>query len=395
MKIIYATDTYWPRINGVTVSISSYKNQLEKMGHEVHVLAPAYPGRINIREGEKNIHRFSSYKILFTSHDEDRLVFPWQKKKAFDVMDAVKPDLIHLQTEFSMGIIAYKYAHSRGIPVVLTSHTYFEEYGKMYFPFLPEFLIRAYVKNRGYRFYNKMNIMITPTERMRDVLLGYGVHKPIEVIPTGLSADDFSGIDKKRDKESSIFVKNHPVIKGKKILLYTGRIGGEKNIVFLLEVVKKLTADFPEIMLLLAGDGPQRAELQEKARASGIEKNVLFLGYVDRNDIKYLYSLADIFIFASKTESQGLVTIEAMLCKTPVVAIGIMGTRDVMKGDNGGFMVDENIDLFKEKIELLLKDRIIYKKKSEEAYKYAQNWTLAKTAKKMESVYKKLIPKGT
>jgi len=391
MKIVYATDTYWPRINGVTVSISSYKEQMEKRGHEVHVLSPMYPGRVNIRDKEKNIHRFSSYKILFTSHDEDRLVYPWNKGEAFRVLDSIKPDIIHQQTEFSMGIMAFKYAKTHDVPVVLTSHTYFEEYAKLYFPFIPEFLLRAYVRNRAYRFYNKVDFMITPTIRMKDVIKSYKVTTPIEVIPTGLSGDDFNGIDKKRDKSNSIFANQYPQIKGKKILLYTGRIGGEKNIYFLFNVMMKLIPKHKDLMFLLAGDGPQRRELEGFVKAKGIDKNVLFLGYVDRGVIKYLYSLADIFIFASKTESQGLVTIEAMMCHTPVVALGIMGTKDVMNGDNGGYMVDENIDQFAEKVDHLLSDKKLYKKKSDEAYKYSQNWTLDKTAKKMEEVYRAII----
>ena len=390
MKIVYATDTYWPRINGVTVSIASYKKRLESHGHEVHVITPYYP---NCDDEEENIHRFSSYKLLFTNQAEDRLVYPWKKKKVHKKLEEIKPDIIHIQTEFTVGIMAMKYGIKNDIPIITTSHTYFEEYINIYFPFLPKRLARTYARGRVRKFHNKANAVIAPTERMKNVLLGYDLEKPIHVIPTGISKKDFGDLSKKDEKNNSHLYKKYPKLKGKKILSYVGRIGAEKNIYFLFDVIKQLKEKFPEIVLLLAGDGPQRDELKKFVKNHNLTKNIIFLGYIDWSKIKHVYALSDIFIFSSKTETQGLVTIEAMMCKTPVVALGIMGTLDVMQGDNGGFMVDEDLDIFTEKVNLLLTDSSLYKKKSDEAFKYAQNWTLKKTTEKMEQLYTSIFNK--
>ena len=395
MKIVYASDCFWPRINGVTVSVDSFKKEMEKLGHEIYLFCPEYPGakELDGEQRNKTIFRFSSYTLLFTSHSEDRLVYPWKKWKVFKTLDSLKPDLVHIHTEFTMGIIVWKWAKKRKVPMVMSCHTYFEEYINFYFPWLPHKIARNYARNREKRFLNKPSHVITPSNLMKNVLIDYGIEKPIHVIPTGIPSSDFSGVTKEQEKKNSEFFKKYPELKGKKILLFVGRIGREKNPEFLIEVLKKLVPEFPDVMLLFAGDGPFKGELLEIVNKKGLAKNVIMLGYVQRQNMKNIYTLADIFVFASKTETQGLVTIEAMICHTPVVALGVMGTKDVMKGDNGGFMVEDNVDLFTEKVRLLLKDKTLYKKKSDEAYRYSQEWTMEKTGRDMLDLYKLALQK--
>jgi glycosyltransferase involved in cell wall biosynthesis len=155
--------------------------------------------------------------------------------------------------------------------------------------------------------------------------------------------------------------------------------------------MQKLKARFDNFVLLIVGDGPKRQDYERMVVELGIKENVVFTGYIDRKIIKKVYSLADVFTFASKTETQGLVTVEAMICRTPVVAIGEMGTKDVMQGDNGGFMVGEDLDEFTEKVYLLLTDEKLYARKSEEAYNYAMNWTTDKQILKILDVYNKAL----
>ena len=196
---------------------------------------------------------------------------------------------------------------------------------------------------------------------------------------------------KAKEKTGSRWYDKYPELKGKKILMYSGRLGKEKNLEFLLKVLRELMREIPDIILLYAGDGPYRSDLEKTVKKMGLAKNVVFTGFVVRSRMKELYALADIFVFASKTESQGLVTTEAMACKTPVVAIGIMGTRDVMNGDNGGFMVQDDLDEFTDKVRRLLTDPALYRKKSKEAYDYTQKWTIEHNALKMLELYKKYI----
>ena len=147
-------------------------------------------------------------------------------------------------------------------------------------------------------------------------------------------------------------------------------------------------------MLVIAGDGPYRAALEKMARKLGLEEKVLFLGFVAKAKMKELYNLAEVFVFASRVESQGMVVIESMMARTPVVAIGEMGTKELMDGDNGGFMVEADIEPFAAKVRLLLSDPELRRRKGEEAFVHAQKWTNDRSARKVQELYESLVGRG-
>jgi 1,2-diacylglycerol 3-alpha-glucosyltransferase len=387
MKVVVGSDTYWPRVNGVTVSINTLKDELEKLSHECFVFAPRYRDEV---DNDPHIIRIDSLPVS-TISKEDRLTSPFAIRKVYRLLDGIKPDIIHVQTEFTMGWMIKKYAVKHNIPLVITCHTFWEEYIHHYIPWLPEKFERSLVINLTKKFFTDAKFIIVPTKRMEDKLKEYNVKAQTVVVPTGIPKSEFDGVDKKTEKESSFLYEKYPFLKGKKILLYVGRVGEEKNISFLLKSMQKLKARFDNFVLLIVGDGPKRQDYERMVVELGIKENVVFTGYIDRKIIKKVYSLADVFTFASKTETQGLVTVEAMICRTPVVAIGEMGTKDVMQGDNGGFMVGEDLDEFTEKIYLLLTDEKLYARKSEEAYNYAMNWTTDKQILKILDVYNKAL----
>lgn len=146
-----------------------------------------------------------------------------------------------------------------------------------------------------------------------------------------------------------------------------------------------------ETALVIAGDGPARSELQQRVLQQGLTSHVVFTGFVERSVIKGLYSLSDVFVFASKVESQGMVALEAMTCGTPVVAIGKMGTLEIMHGDNGGFMVEDDIHEFASRVLLLLSDQRVYALKCADALKHAQNWYMRAQGAKMHHLYQSLV----
>jgi 1,2-diacylglycerol 3-alpha-glucosyltransferase len=395
MKIVYGTDNYWPHASGMAVSIDSFKNELEKLGHEVHVFCTIFPGHENIdREmNNKNIHRFPGYPMLLSESGkpEDWLVYPWSRKKIYAEFDKVKPDIIHTQTEFPMARFCYGYAAKYNVPLVSTAHTYYEEYIKAYYPNLPHFFYRKYTKYKELKTFNRAKVVFTPSPQMADVLESYKIKRPVFIIPTGIDENDFKGVDKGKEKKKSKFYKDFPILKNKKILLYAGRIGVEKNIFFLLGVLAEVLKKNPDTMLVLAGGGPKFDEFKKASEEKGLAKNIIQLGYVDRNLLKYWYALADVLVFPSKTETQGLVSMESMICGTPVVAIGAMGTKFVMNGDNGGFMVNDDLYEFSEKVNLLLTDKKLYAKKSAEAKKYSKDWTSKKSALKLLKFYEEVL----
>lgn len=395
MKVAFTSDVYWPRINGVTVSTNIFLTELQRLGHQMRLWAPEYPAPVDRNKPHQHdpeVARLKSFGLFFSK--EDRLPRPWKRKEFFDQLDAFGPDLIHVQTEFILSLMAHAYAKKRKIPVIQTCHTYFEQYINFYFPWAPKKGARAFARWLTFILFRRADAIITPTEPMKAVLQSYGITSPITVVPTGIPEEDFAGVTKDGEKADSAWYATHPSLKGRKILLYVGRVGQEKNMDFLLDVVERVKTAVPEALLVVAGNGPYLEAFQTLTAKRGLAPSVLCLGYVGRQDLKHLYALADVFTFASVTETQGLVTIEAMMCGTPAVAIGKMGTREVMAGDNGGFMVDENPDVFAKAVLSLLNDPALYQRKSAEALAYSKNWTASRMAKRIEALYHQVLAAG-
>jgi 1,2-diacylglycerol 3-alpha-glucosyltransferase len=389
MNIAFVSDQYWPSMSGVSVSIDSFSNELSKMGHKVFLLAPEYPdsAKCDSQWGGTNIFRFGSRRIPFD--DENRLVYKREKKKVYSTLDLVKPDVIHLQTELALGKIAIRYAKKMNIPLVISAHVNWEVLMINYTPITHRGIVRWYCRYKMSNIYNEADKVIVPTLWMEVLLSLYFVRTPIHIIPTGIINSDFEKNDKS-DWKSDIY-KVYPQLINKKILFYAGRLGTEKNIPFLMDILKMLLSKDNNIILMIAGIGPAYNELREYSQKIGITEHVLFTGFIEHRRLKNFYTIADIFVCASKVESQGLVIIESMICGTPVVAIGKMGIREIMGGDNGGFMVDDNRETFAEKTALLLNNPEIHQIKAKEALEHAQKWTCDKYAEKLIRLYESLI----
>jgi 1,2-diacylglycerol 3-alpha-glucosyltransferase len=386
MRIVYSTDNYHPRVSGMAISIDRFKKFLEKRGHEVHVFAPRY---IKDHSDPDRVHRFRSLRLFFSK--EDRLVPPWAKKDVFKALSGIDPHIIHVQTEFGMGSLTKAYALKEGIPLVMSAHTHWEFYANHYFPYLPKGFARWAARWKMVDFYKQADLMICPTPQMKEILIGYGIDKEIHVIPTGIDTDEFIGADKKMEKERSPLFSEWPELKGKKIMMYLGRVGLEKNVDFLIPVLSDVLKRCPDAHLLVTGGGPYLEEMKGEVRKRGLSDHATFTGYVDRPHVKDVLTLSDVFAFPSLTETQGLVTCEAMACGTPVVAIGAMGTKYVMGGDNGGFMVPNDKEVFTDRVVSLLTDPDLWGKKSAEALEHSRKWGMPMLAERMEALYKSVI----
>ena len=392
MNIVYVSDQYWPSVSGVPVSMDTFKENLIQKGFNVYMLVPDYPeaAEWDRENNATNVFRFRSRSLFFNK--ENRLVYKSEKKKVYERLDLIKPDIIHIHTEFALAKIVIKYAKKNNIPLVLTAHTNWEELINEYIKFIPHNLARFYCRSILRRMFNKVDVVIVPTSLMEARLIEYLVRSPIQVIPTGITASHFSrNIVELEVSPNLIFESLSETIKDHKMLLYVGRLGKEKNIKFLIDAFFKLAKSNDDIKLVIVGDGPAREELEDYSRSLGLEGRVIFTGFVQRNMLNDFYSMAHIFIFASKVESQGLVILESMTCGTPVVAIGEMGTRALMGSGGGGYMVDDDLDLFIEKVELLLNDSQIYKIKSAEAFIEAEKWGSEIMSSKVLSLYEGLL----
>jgi glycosyltransferase involved in cell wall biosynthesis len=213
------------------------------------------------------------------------------------------------------------------------------------------------------------------------------VRKYVYLLPTGIDTRLFSGHKELNSESIEQFFQRFPRLRDRQFLLFAGRVGKEKNLGFLLDVLQNVTKAVPDIMLCVAGDGPWLDTFKEETAAKNLNDSVVFTGYIDRSQMPAVYSAATVFVFPSKTETQGLVTIEAMLSGLPVVAIGEMGTVDVMQGDNGGFMVKDDIGEFSERVIQLLTDRSLYEAKVKDALSYGRSWTIDALTVKLIHIY--------
>jgi len=290
-------------------------------------------------------------------------------------------DVIHTQTPFSLGIAALRWARRQNARLVHTYHTLFAAYVEHYLRFVPRRVSIPIVRAASRAYCNRCDRVVVPSTAMREEIQSYGLRTPVEVIPTGIDLSRFEGADRWRLRRQLGVPDTAP------LLLFMGRVAEEKNIDFLFDVVARLRPRFPELRLWVAGEGPARRRLQCLAEQPWLGGAVRFLGYLNSQDWRDCYAAADAFVFASVTETQGLVVTEAMAAGTPVVAVGAMGILDVMASGRGGFVTRLDLEEFSERVAKLVSSPRLRASKSREALEEARRWSSSEMAKRMLAVY--------
>ncbi len=393
MRILMAADTYRPRVNGVVTSIDTFSAEYRKMGHEVFIIAPEYPvdqkdimGEAD-KANEQFVTRLPSDYMFYDPEDRwSKVNSPEGRRIIKEKILSQKFDVIHTHAPGPLGFAAIKWGRIIGCPVVDTYHTLFEQYVH-YIKFVPSFLMKWFARYLSRKLCNGHDMVVCPSTQMKDTLISYKVRKdlPIIVNPTGIKIDKFKTYDR------DAFRKKYNVPKDTTLFLFMGRVGFEKNIPFLYKVLKKVLAKRPNTKLIVAGKGPAEAAVQQAAKDEGVFDNVIFVGYLEPQEWVDTYAGADLFTFASVTETQGLVVTEAMAVGTPVVAVGKMGVAEVMAGDKGGILVKEDVDEFTAAVFKILEDKALYEAKRKEAFEYAKEWSAEAMAKKMMKNYENII----
>jgi glycosyltransferase involved in cell wall biosynthesis len=220
---------------------------------------------------------------------------------------------------------------------------------------------------------------------MRDILQDYGVTTPVHVLPTGLPRDRFRAGEGARFRALAGLPADRP------LLTYVGRVAHEKNIEFLVDAFIAVRRTVAQAMFVIAGEGPARESLQQRVARAGIQADVRFVGYLDRNSaLLDCYAAADVFVFASRTETQGLVLLEAMAQGTPVVSTAELGTRSILKDGCGALVVNERIDEFAAGVAKLLQDAPLRRALSEQGQEYARTWASHVMAQRLTDLYASL-----
>lgn len=385
MKILFVSDVYFPRVNGVSTSIRTFVAQLQHMGHEVHLIAPQYAAPGGIGDDEYWINRIPARSIYFDP--EDKLMRYDAVLQQLQALRREHYDLVHIHTPFVAHYVGLKLASLLHVPSVATYHTFFEDYLQHYLPWLPSRFARGLSRLVSRRQCNAVDGIIAPSQPLLDVLHQYGANATAAVIPTGLPACRFERAD------GAAFRVRYGIPLQRPVMLYLGRVAFEKNIDFLLRMAHELRKKQPDALLLIAGEGPAENSLRQLSAELQLRDNIRFIGYLDRNtQLNACYRAADVFVFASKSETQGLVLLEAMAQGVPVVAIAELGTRSILVEGEGARIAPADETLFADQVYALLNNAAERTALGETGRRYAmQCWSSRTQAERMLDFYRKIL----
>lgn len=381
MNILMLSDVYFPRVNGVSTSMQTFCRELVAFGHSVTIVAPDYGA--SEPASEFDIVRLPSRRIFFDP--EDRLIKKSAVCAAVDELAQRHWDVIHIHTPFRAHQIGVELARRTRRPTVESYHTYFEEYVANYLPWFPSAVLRFLVRRFSRRLCESVDHLIVPTAEMAEVLRDYGIATPSSVVPTGIRLDEFARGDGAR------FRRTHGFGATQRLLLTVSRLAIEKNIGFLLEVARVLSREFDDFVFVIAGEGPDAPRLMRMTHSLGIGRHVRFLGNLDRDSaLLDCYRAADVFMFASSTETQGLVLIEAMACGAPIVSTAVMGTVTVLRGTHSALISDENVDTFAGDVARLLRSPSEREALSKAGPADAERWSATALMRRVAGIYQDL-----
>lgn len=386
LRVLMISDVYFPRVNGVSTSIRSFRADLARAACESVLVAPRYPAGW---DDEPDVVRVRSRYLPFDP--EDRLMSASAALHAA-LHQAGRFDVVHIQTPFVAHRVGLAVAARTGCRTVETYHTYFEQYFHHYLDWVPKRALQSLARRLSRRQCDAVDRVVSPSPEMRDVLRGYGISAPIDVIPTGLDLGDFDAGDGAR------FRAAHGIAPDRPVMLHVGRVAFEKNLGFVVDVLERVRREVPRTLLVIAGEGPALGDLKRRVSARRLAGDVLFVGYLDRRSaLLDCYRSANVLVFASNTETQGLVPLEAMAAGTPVVSTAVLGTRAIIGPERGAIRVREDAAEFAAAVARVLRDASLQRAMGREARIYvAEQWSSEAMAARLAGVYEALsAPEAT
>ena len=378
MKIAMFTNNYKPYIGGVPISIEHLAEALRKRGHQVYVFAPSYEEQVE----EPYVIRYPSFPITIVGAPVPNILTKLFIKKVKEL----QIDVIHVHHPAIVGNVALEIKRKLDIPVVFTYHTRYEEY-LHYIAGLEKVEEHTGLLEKYLRYFcNRCDMLVAPTPGIREYLLQKKLQTPIAVLPTGIPAENFLPEQKKAEQ-----IRQQYLGEADFLFCTVSRLAKEKNLYFQLEglaclkrLLKKEGKTFCHMMI---GGGPEKKELTRRIQELGLTENVFLLGNVDNAEIKNYQAASELFLFTSKSETQGIVLLEAMAVSNPVIAVEASGVRDVIKNGENGYLTEEDSYQWARKIAEVLKDAEQKEVMREGARKTAELYAEDTVAKRAEQCY--------
>jgi len=377
MKVLITTDLYTTGTNGVVTSVRNLMQELEKKGHEVRVLTVSE--KLRSRKYGK-IYYIKSLP-LGVVYPDVRMPVSYRHRYLRELIEW-KPDVIHSQCEYFSYQFAGYISKKTGAPIVHTYHTLYEQYVTYIFPSqrIGAYFVGVLSKLR----LRKAEAIVAPTQKVETVLRGYGIRNPIRVIPSGIALEQHK--ERLSDEERAQRRRELGIPQGNTVLLNLGRLGTEKNLSELVELFAMASTRSDKITLLIVGDGPARAELEELAEKLGVADKVIFTGMVPPEEVHKYYQLGDLFVSASTSETQGLTYIEAAANGLPLLCRKDPCLEEVLVEGHNGYEYEAEHD-FCELLDTILQNPDWCRTAGQQSAEIAANFDKSSFADKIEDVY--------
>ena len=388
MKIGIFTDAYNPVTSGVVTSINMLEQELKKRGHEVYVFTTSKSIQPNEHQ---TLYMLKSIPLLIAKQYKNRIATFYSREIAKQIKE-LNLDIVHTQTEFSLGAFGKIISRKYDIPYIHTYHTMWEDYIHYITPIKGRNIyLKRFARTFSRGFVRKAECVITPSNKTAKYLK-YKCkvkNKPIYVIPTGIDIQPFNKsnftLEKKNKLKESLGIK-----KDEKVILFLGRVAEEKSIDILMNAMPDVFKSYPNSKFLIVGDGPSKKALEEQANSLGIKDKVVFTGKIPYNEVPKYYNLGDVFINASITETQGLTFIEAMAAEVPIVAKYAPNLSEFIKNGKNGILVRKNSD-FKDAIVNVLTNDNLRSTLINNGNTTAKEYSIEQFGDKLEMLYSEII----
>jgi len=370
MKIAWFTDTWLPARDGVVNSLLMFKKEFEKRGHDIFIFAP---GERNDEKG--NIFYYKSRPLRAYKNYRVSSLPSLFSRRTIKIVNKIKPDVIHSHSPGIIGIHAVIASYKLKIPLFFTYHTFVDDSVYLFFrKERTQEIVRKLVYKWLRWYFRRCSCIIAPSKYTAKILNEKIMEREIKVLPTGIDIEKFSNGDGSEIKKR---------YDGKKIILHVGRVVKEKNLDLLIEAAPYILEKM-EAVFIIVGEGPAKEELEEKVRRMKLQEYFVFTGFVKDEDLPNYYKAADVFVFPSVYETQGIVAFEAMAAGVPVAASTAKALPDFIKdGENGCLFNPYNARECAEKIVKVMENKEIVRKASE----FVKEYSIERMTDKLLDIY--------
>jgi 1,2-diacylglycerol 3-alpha-glucosyltransferase len=382
MRILTATDTYYPDVNGAAYFTYRLATLLARRGHDVFVMCPSRSFKNTVsNHGEVAVYGIRSIHLPVYQNFRVSPVFTCRTIRR--VIREISPDIVHIQNHFLIGKEAVSAARRLGIPAMGTNHFMPQNLTHyLHLPGIAERWLQRFAWRQFVRVFEQLDFVTTPTRTAAALLVKAGLKKKVVPVSCGIDLERF-----KPTNDGAYLRRRFAIPTHKRVLLYVGRLDKEKRIDMILRALPDISRA-ASVHFVLAGIGKEKRNLEELAEKLSIQQTVTFTGFVPDEDLQNIYRVADLFVTAGVAELQSIVTMEAMASGLPVVAVNAMALPELVHdGENGYLFSDGDGQMFAEKVIAILSDQAMWAKMSEKSLEIIRDHDINKTIEEYESIY--------